>query len=244
MSTNQSEGIVLRTYNLLDGDKLAVVFTAKFGVVRGYAHGARKLKSKFGSTLEPLTIALFNFKQKENQESVRFEGTEIRQSYFSLSSDETFLNTTTYWCELLMEFLPQQMPDERIYRMVKACLTAFVNNPSTDNSNQLSCYFETWLLNLTGFLPDLKNCRKCRNKLTKDLISEMKLNGIVCLKCQNRKNPDQEKIYELLVKVMRYNPTEFSLIKTDIKYTNLATELIRSIIREAIEEQFLKLFNK
>lgn len=244
MSIYQSEGIVLRTHNLIDGDKIAVVFTEKYGVVRGYAHGARKLRSKFGSSLEPLTVATFNFKQKETQESVRFEGSEILQSYFSLSADDILLNTTTFWCELLMEFLPQHLPDVRIYRMIKACLTAIVKNPSTASINQLSCYFETWLLNLTGFLPDLRMCMNCRKKLERDLIAELKTSGIICLSCQNKKIPFQVNIYNVLMKVMSYNPTQFSLANIDYNDLTITSELIRSIIREAIEEQFTRLFNK
>ena len=53
MSLIETESIILRSYNLAEADKIVVLLTRDHGVVRGVAKGAKRLKSKFGSGLEP-----------------------------------------------------------------------------------------------------------------------------------------------------------------------------------------------
>ena len=56
MGLIEAEGIVLRSYNLAEADKIVVCLTRHAGVVRTVARGARRLKSRFGAGLEPFTI--------------------------------------------------------------------------------------------------------------------------------------------------------------------------------------------
>ena len=55
MPLHKTEAFVLRTYALKEADKICVFFTKDHGKLRGVAHGARKLRSRFGSALEPFT---------------------------------------------------------------------------------------------------------------------------------------------------------------------------------------------
>ena len=66
MPLHHSEAFVLRTYTLQEADKICVLLTRESGKVRGVAQGARRLKSKFGSSLEPFTEVLVSYFEKEN----------------------------------------------------------------------------------------------------------------------------------------------------------------------------------
>jgi DNA repair protein RecO (recombination protein O) len=65
--------------------------------------------------------------------------------------------------ELLVEFTPPHAPDERLFRMVSACLEALSARPAA--REELTLYFELWLLKLAGFLPDVRACASCRGPL-------------------------------------------------------------------------------
>jgi DNA repair protein RecO (recombination protein O) len=56
MGLVETQAIVLQTYKLADADKIVLCMTEKSGLVRGVARGARRLKSKFGASLEPFTL--------------------------------------------------------------------------------------------------------------------------------------------------------------------------------------------
>ncbi|HEX8650364.1 MAG TPA: DNA repair protein RecO [Pyrinomonadaceae bacterium] len=159
MSLVETEAIVLRTYNLAEADKIAVCLTRSAGLVRAVARGARRLKSRFGAGLEPFTIIALSYYEKEGRELVSLRQAEIVRSYFNLSGNMETVAVLAYLSELVIEFAPPHEPNEKLFRMVKACIEAAACRPS--ETEAIARYFEVWILRLAGFLPDLRHCAEC-----------------------------------------------------------------------------------
>jgi DNA repair protein RecO (recombination protein O) len=159
MPVIDTEALVLRTYNFAEADKIVVCLTRTAGVIRGVAKGCRKLKSRFGAALEPFTLANISYYQKEHQELVSLSQAEIVKSHFDLSSNAETLAGLAYMGELVIEFSPPDEPNERLFRMVKACLDAICE--SQPDLQIILRYFEIWLLKLEGYLPDIRHCGEC-----------------------------------------------------------------------------------
>ena len=77
MGLVETEAIILRTYNLAEADKIVICLTRKAGVVRGVARGSRRLKSRFGAGLEPVTLVSLSYHEKERSELVALRQAEI-----------------------------------------------------------------------------------------------------------------------------------------------------------------------
>jgi DNA repair protein RecO (recombination protein O) len=159
MAIVETEALVLRTYNFGEADKIVVCLTHAAGLIRGVAKGCRKLKSKFGASLEPFTLAKISYYQKENRELVGLNSTEIIKSHFDLSGQAETLAGLAYMGDLIIEFSPPYEANERLFRMVKACLDAICE--SQTDLQVILRYFEIWLLKLEGYLPDLRRCGEC-----------------------------------------------------------------------------------
>ena len=159
MAVVETEALVLRTYNFGEADKIVVCLTRTTGLVRAVAKGCRKLKSRFGAALEPFTFAKITYYQKENQELVTLNQVEILKSHFDLSGQAETLTGLAYMGDLIIEFSPPYEPNERLFRMVKACLDAICESQS--DLQLILRYFEVWLLKLEGFLPDVRRCGEC-----------------------------------------------------------------------------------
>ena len=159
MAVFESEALILRTYNFAEADKIVVCLTRDAGVIRGVAKGCRKLKSRFGAALEPFTLAKITYYQKENQELASISTAEILTSHFDLSSHAETLTGLAYMGDLVLEFSPPHHVNEKLYRMVKACLEAISQSPP--DMTIILRYFEVWLLKLEGYLPDLGRCADC-----------------------------------------------------------------------------------
>ncbi len=159
MPVLETEALVLRTYNFAEADKIVVCLTRTAGLIRGVAKGCRKLKSRFGAALEPFTLARITYYQKENQELVSLNQVEIVKSHFDLSSNAETLAGLAYMGDLVIEFSPPYEPNERLFRMVKACLDAI--SESQPDLQTILRYFEIWLLKLEGYLPDIRHCGEC-----------------------------------------------------------------------------------
>jgi len=159
MALLETEALVLRTYNFGEADKIVVCLTRSAGLIRAVAKGCRKLKSKFGAALEPFTLARIHYYQKENQELVSLNQAEILKSHFDLSGNAETLTGLAYMGDLVIEFSPPYEPNERLFRMVKACLDAICESQS--DLQIILRYFEVWLLKHEGYLPDVRHCGEC-----------------------------------------------------------------------------------
>jgi DNA repair protein RecO (recombination protein O) len=160
MALSETEALVLRTYNLAEADKIVVCLTHGNGLIRGVAKGCRRLKNRFGAALEPFTLLQLSFYQKENHELVSLGQTEILKSHFNLFRDAEILAGLSYMAELIIDFSPPYQKNEKLFRMLKACLEAVAVAPA--NMQMIQRYFEVWLLKLEGFLPDIKLCGDCQ----------------------------------------------------------------------------------
>lgn len=182
MSLFETEALILRTYNLAEADKIVVCLSRSAGLIRGVAKNCRKLKNRFGASLEPFTLINLTYFEKENQELVSFSQTEILRSRFNLSSDATLLTGFSYMGDLLMDFSPPRQAHDNLYRMALACFEAVSQTPA--DLEWVLRYFEVWLLKLEGFLPDLRECAECHNGFTGEepiyLGPDLSLR---CLKC-------------------------------------------------------------
>lgn len=183
MGLIETEALILKTYNLGDADKIVVMLTRAEGLVRGVAKGAKRLKSRFGGSLEPFTVIDLVFFQKEERELVSIRQIDLVTSYFAKASNPNFLQKFAYLAELLTEFAPPSDPNERLYRMAKVCLEA-----AAENSEQLEgivLYFEVWILKLAGYLPDWQHCDNCKKALNSEDDAGLQINfHLLCLGCQ------------------------------------------------------------
>ena len=159
MALVETEALILRTYNLAEADKIVVSLTRSAGLVRGVAKGCRKLKNRFGASLEPFTLVRITFYERENRELVSIRQTEILKSNFNLASDAAIVTGLAYLGDLLIEFAPPHQANDLLFRMSTACFQAISENPQ--DLQPILRYFEIWLLKIEGFLPDLKHCAEC-----------------------------------------------------------------------------------
>src|SRR4030095_12510383 len=106
MALFETEALILRTYNLAEADKIVVSLSRSAGLIRGVAKGCRKLKNRFGASLEPFTLVNLTYYEKETQELVSLRQTEILKSNFNLSSEAAILTGFSYMGDLLIEFSP------------------------------------------------------------------------------------------------------------------------------------------
>ncbi len=184
MALLETEALVLRTYNFGEADKIVVCLTRSAGLIRAVARGCRKLKSKFGASLEPFTFARIHYYQKENQELVSLNQAEILKSHFDLSGNAEILTGLAYMGDLIIEFSPPYEPNERLFRMVKACLDAICESQS--DLQMILRYFEVWLLKLEGYLPDVRHCGECHQLFNESETAFVNADLVFrCRRCSN-----------------------------------------------------------
>lgn len=179
----ESESLVLKSYSLAEADKIVVLLTRDHGIVRGVAKGAKRLKSRFGSGLEPFSVVSATYFQKESAELVSIQRIDLVASSFAAAGSPEFLSKFAYLTELLIAFSPPHDPNETLYRMTRACLDAAAGDGMALEA--VGVYFQLWLLRLAGYLPDWHSCGGCRRVFGEGDASSMSSDHhLYCAACR------------------------------------------------------------
>jgi DNA repair protein RecO (recombination protein O) len=210
MELINTDAIVLRSYNLAEADRIVVCLTKSAGLVRAVAKGARRMKSRFGAALEPFTLIRLSFYEKENRELVTMSRAEIVKSNFDLASQLEVSEVLGYMSELIAEFAPPHEANEKLFRMIIACVDAMSAAP--ESAKAILRYFEIWLLRLAGSFPDVKACSNCGSPPnSQDNLYLDAEGGLRCSNCSRgigvRLPPP---VRQALVSSQRLGPGEFA----------------------------------
>ena len=240
MPLHETEAFVLRSYTLKEADKICVFLTRDAGKLRGVAHGARKLRSRFGSSLEPFTEVALTYFQKENKELVSVSNCEIIRSSFDLSSRSEMLAATEYLAELALEFLPDHEPNEKVYRLIAATLEALRQSPDKA-PDPLVRYFEVWLLKLAGFFPDLRHCGSCEKNLEREASVWLTADDTPqCLECSGQRGEElRPNVRQMIQVILQKSPGAFFASSHDHRVLgqirNITTRQIQRVLERELK---------
>jgi DNA repair protein RecO (recombination protein O) len=178
----RSEALVLRTYKLGEADRIVVFLTRDRGKKRGVANGARRARSRFRGTLEPLTRAEIAYYERENRELVRINYVEPSCSPLALRTGDA-LSYVSYFAELIDEWAQEADPNETLFRLGASALEALGTGAPVE---PLARYFEYWLLRLQGVYPSLSACPDCGASLEPGAAVVLRDRVLLCRVCAVR----------------------------------------------------------
>lgn len=246
MGQIETEAIILKTFSLAEADKIVLLLTEKFGLVRGVAKGAKRLKSKFGGILEPFSVVIADLYQKEERELVSIRNLELQKSYFINAANPFVLQKLAYLSELLIEFSPPHNPNVRVYRMAKICFDSINENP--EMIELIVLYFEFWLLRLEGYLPDWSECDVCSIEFTENEPANLQMNfHLMCNRCRRSQTNQTvtSEMRQIYVSAQSSSPQKFIEkygSKTDsiTQLSQILKRIINQILnREIVSQKFL-----
>jgi DNA repair protein RecO (recombination protein O) len=202
MPTDQAEAIVLRTTNVGDQDKIAVMFCRDKGVLRGVAKGARKFGNRFGSSLEPMSVVRVFYYEKERRDLITISGCDLLESFFEIQVEPATAFLLTYFAELIEEFAPVRAREEVLYRLLLSVLRCLKAGGDREFA---AAYFEAWFLQGNGLLPELAACRNCRRALASGWLAPRR-DGAYCPDCAPVRKDEVPPAIRDFLRWIRKNP--------------------------------------
>jgi DNA repair protein RecO (recombination protein O) len=228
MPLEQSEAIILRTFNVGEQDKIVIFFSPDKGIIKGIAKGARKFGSRFGSSLEPMSHVKIFYYEKERKDLVTVSNCDLIESFFEIQSEHKTSFTLSYFSELIEEFFPSRSKDDLLYRLMLSILQAL---KAGGNLDFLGGYFEGWFLKINGVLPDFTQCKKCNRTLSKSGWLSPKKDGAFCERCASQRKEKIEPELGMFLQWIKKNPPPE---KGDLPFALKQIESIRKILQEII----------
>src|SRR6202158_3500781 len=158
MPARETEAIILKTFPLGEADRLVSFFGRSSGRVRGVAAGARRVKNRYGSTLEVLSHVQIWYVEKETRDLVRIQQCELLESFHKAQSNYELSTGLAVISEAAELVLPDHEAAEPMFRLI--LLTAREIERTGDWALPLS-YFAFWTVRLGGWLPRFDRCSSC-----------------------------------------------------------------------------------
>jgi DNA repair protein RecO (recombination protein O) len=182
MPLHESEAIVLQSYALGESDRIVSFLSRSMGRVRGVAAGARRTKSRFGSTLERLSHVRIWFFERENRDLVRINQCELIESFLGAFGDYASGIALALFSEITEAVLPDHEASDPNFRLL---LLAAQTIKRTGKVEIPMAYFLLWTVKLGGWLPPLDACAHCGRALvpTEPAYFLRSASALACKKC-------------------------------------------------------------
>lgn len=153
-----TDGLILREYDTLsEADRFVAILTRDRGIIRASARGAKRAKSRFGSSTQPLCYARLSL--IPGRDKYIIEDAQPIEVFFPLRQDVERLALAQYFCELALHLCPSDMAAEQHLRLLLGGLHYLAAGEKPPL--QIKAVVESRLLALEGYAPDLTGCAAC-----------------------------------------------------------------------------------
>jgi DNA repair protein RecO (recombination protein O) len=201
MPARESEAIILRSFPLGEGDRLISFFSRAEGRLRGVASGARKPKSRFGSTLELFSYVRIWYYERETRDLVRISQCDLIESFMETQSDYASALAFALLSEATEAVLGEREPAEANFRLLLVAARALKAGAAAALA---LAYFSFWSVRLGGWMPRLDRCSVCGTAV-KEVAYISGDRGVICGNCRL---PGQRAISQQALLIMKRISTE------------------------------------
>jgi len=190
------EGIVLRTTDYGETNKIITLLTREWGKYGVMASGAKKQKSRLSAVTQPFTYGYFLVQKGSGMGSLQ-QG-DIITSLRSLKEDIFLTAYASYIVELTDKSIEEKQGNPFLFELLLQSLTYLNEGYDPDIIKNI---YEIKMLNVLGLHPGLDHCVSCGSQEGTFAFS-IREGGILCHRCIHI-DPYHLKISQATVKLLR-----------------------------------------
>lgn len=190
------EGIVLRTTDYGETNKIVTLYTREWGKIGVMARGAKKPKSRLSAITQPFTYGFFLLQNGRGLGNMQ-QG-EIITPLRAIKEDIFLTAYASYVVELTDKSTDEKKTNPFIFELLYQTLTYL--NEGYD-PEILKNIYEMKMLPVLGLYPILNQCAICGDKEGQFSFS-IREGGIICHRCLT-KDPYHLKISSATIKLLR-----------------------------------------
>ena len=175
----QTPGLIIKETNIGENDKLLVILTKDYGIIRAFADGVRRMKSKNSAATSLLCYS--NFILYKNKDTYKVGDSAPIEMFFDLRYHLEELSLAQYFCDMAIKLTAEDFEPTEILRLLLNSLHFLTkqNKPL----NIIKAVTELKLISLAGFMPNLTGCAACGDEQSyKFSFTE---GCLFCLDCGN-----------------------------------------------------------
>ncbi len=180
----KTEGIVLRSMNLGEADRVLTVLTPRLGKLRVIAKGVRRTRSRIGGALEPFSDVQLVLAVGRTFDVVT--SSSLEDPHLGLRNDLHSTAAAWYVIELADRFCEGSADSHEAFRLLAQALSALDAPPAEVTREVVARWFELSLLNAMGFRPELARCLECGAQIEPEGNAYSPVGGgVLCPACSH-----------------------------------------------------------
>ena len=198
-----TEAIVLKQVKTLNGRRMLLLFSRKFGKISVGTNITEGGKNKSALAVRPFTYGRYElFKSRD---SYSLNSGQVIESFYSLGEDLDKYMAGSYVLELTEKLLADDLPQPRMF----ALLLDFMNTLEKRSKahDTLVMAYMVKVLDIMGTMPELDSCCSCGCKEA-DRFFSVAGGGMICANCaQSAALSNEPLIYDTnfgIVNILKY----------------------------------------
>jgi DNA repair protein RecO (recombination protein O) len=209
--------ITLKSRKWGEADRIVTLYARQLGKIRAVARGARRLKSRMGAALEPLTICELNLFEKSGDSLYRVSQVDLIEPFVRFREDLTLMAAAARMANVVGAVTPDGDPDPELFDTLEQGLRSLV---TSDDPALTALLFQIRLLGLTGFRPQTDHCAACgKSREIHEPQFSPASGGLVCATCAARQRfpclPLSRGSLAFLQQALQLAPTMVTRLRAD-----------------------------
>jgi DNA repair protein RecO (recombination protein O) len=177
----RTPAVVLRARDLGEHDRLISLYTRDLGRLTAVAQGARRVRSRFGGSLELFTWGEAVGFERVGRDLLRLDHFDIHRSFRTLREDLERLGQGARMVEAIARLTAERDAQPACFALLLRALRAL----ETSGPARVHLAFILRLLDLTGHRPRLDRCAGCGRALaTAGVAFDPGQGGVTCGDCR------------------------------------------------------------
>jgi len=190
------EGIVIKTIDYGESNKIVTIFTREAGKIAGMARGAKKTNSRLAGPTQLFSYGYFMI--YGNRGIGALQQAELISSLRAIREDIFKTAYATYIVELIDKATGEKERNPFLFELLHQTLQYINEEYDPDIVTNI---FEMKMLNVLGLYPEMNRCAVCGNAEAQFGFS-IKENGLICHECFE-KDPHFFPLSQTSVKLLR-----------------------------------------
>jgi len=234
---HKTQGIVLKTRKYSESSKLLTIYTRELGRINALAKGARKIKSRFGSSLEVFTESKFLFYKQPSAGLYVVSQSQILAPHKALYSFQDKFAAASVMADFLYTHTIQAEAHEELYRFFRASLKEL---ELTEAPQNVLLSFMLKFLTVAGYGLQLKTCSSCGSGAAesgRDCRLSAKHGGVLCEAC-SRKEGDSVVIGAAALKALSFLQEKGYKVTANLKLDDTSSDEIKKVINNFLKYNY------
>jgi len=181
MGLGRSAAVVIGSFPLGESDRVVTFFSRDVGRVRGVARAARRMRSRFGGSLELFTLGELVFFDTGRSDLVRIDHFDVTHPFAALRERLDTLGEAAWVVEIVARTTGERDRQPALYGLLVRALRALETAP---RPARVAVCFGVRCLDVLGHRPRLDRCVECGRTypFPRPAFGE---GGVVCDGCQS-----------------------------------------------------------